>query len=76
MAEMVGISISSVQRIWRARPQAPSTARVQAVQRPAFDTKLKDVVGLYVDPPDHPVVLSINEKSQIQVSIALNRACR
>jgi transposase len=33
---------------------------------PAFAAKLKDVVGLYVDPPDHAVVLSIDEKSQIQ----------
>jgi hypothetical protein len=77
MAEMVGISVSSEQRIWRAHGLKPHRVREFKLSNdPAFAAKLKDVVGLYVDPPDHPVVLSINEKSQIQVSIALNRACR
>ena len=49
-----------------ARASAASGARVQALQRPKFAEKLKDVVGLYVDPPAHAVVLSIDEKSQIQ----------
>ena len=69
MAKAAGLSVSSVQRIWRAvcnRTDAP----VQAVERPALDPrfgdKLRDVVGLHVDPPAHAIVLSVDEKSQIQ----------
>jgi hypothetical protein len=40
--------------------------RVQAVQGPEFAAKLRDIVGLYVDPPKHAMVLSVDEKSQIQ----------
>ena len=48
---------------WSATaPDAP----VQAVQRPALRRQLRDVVGLYVDPPAHAIVLSVDEKSQIQ----------
>jgi transposase len=67
MAKAVGISISSVQRIWRAHGLKPHQVRQFKLSNdPAFATKLKEVVGLYVDPPDHAVVLSIDEKSQIQ----------
>ena len=63
MAEMVGISVSSVQRIWRAQGLKPHRVReFKPSNDPAFAAKLKDVVGLYVDPPDHAVVLSIDEK--------------
>jgi len=67
MAKAVGISISSVQRIWRAHGLQPH--RVQQFKLstdPQFVAKLRDVVGLYVDPPAHAIVLSIDEKSQIQ----------
>src|SRR5512133_117470 len=67
MAKAVGISASSVQRIWRAHGLQPH--RVQQFKLsndPKFADKLKDVVGLYVDPPAHAVVLSVDEKSQIQ----------
>jgi transposase len=67
MAEAVGISLSSVQRIWAAHKLQPH--RVRSFKRsrdPAFATKLTDIVGLYLDPPAHAVVLSIDEKSQIQ----------
>ena len=50
----------------RARAPAASCAAVQALQGPAFVGKLRDIVGLYVDPPAHAVVLSVDEKSQIQ----------
>ena len=67
MAAEVGISISSVQRIWRAHGLAPHRVRRFKLSRdPAFADKLHDVVGLYVDPPAHAVVLSVDEKSQIQ----------
>jgi transposase len=67
MAKAVGISVSSVQRIWRAHGLKPHQMhQFKLSNDPAFAAKLKDVVGLYVDPPDHAVVLSIDEKSQIQ----------
>jgi transposase len=67
MAEAAGISLRSVQRIWEAHHLQPH--RVRTFKRSgdaAFEAKLVDVVGLYVDPPAHTVVLSIDEKSQIQ----------
>ena len=67
MAKVAGISVSSVQRIWRAHGLKPHQVRQFKLSNdPAFAAKLKDIVGLYVDPPDHAVVLSIDEKSQIQ----------
>jgi transposase len=67
MAAATGISVSSVQRIWRAHGLKPHQVRQFKLSNdPAFAAKLKDVVGLYVDPPEHAVVLSIDEKSQIQ----------
>ena len=67
MAQAVGISISSVQRIWRAHGLQPHRVRrFKLSTDPQFASKLRDIVGLYVDPPAHAVVLSVDEKSQIQ----------
>ena len=67
MAKLVGISVSSVQRIWHAHGLAPHRMRrFKLSNDPDFVPKLRDVVGLYVDPPAHAVVLSVDEKSQIQ----------
>ena len=67
MAEAAGISVSSVQRIWRAHGLAPHRMRQFKLSTdPLFADRLRDVVGLYVDPPAHAVVLSVDEKSQIQ----------
>ena len=67
MAEVAGISVSSVQRIWRAHGLRPHRVRQFKLSNdPLFVTKLRDVVGLYVDPPAHAIVLSVDEKSQIQ----------
>src|SRR6516162_6560334 len=67
MAEAVGLSVSSVQRIWRAHGLQPHRMRQFKLSRdPRFAAKLNDIVGLYVDPPAHAVVLSVDEKSQIQ----------
>jgi transposase len=67
MAKESGISISSVQRIWRAHGLAPHRVRQFKLSNdPDFIPKLRDVVGLYVDPPAHAIVLSVDEKSQIQ----------
>jgi transposase len=67
MAGEVGISVSSVQRIWRAHGLQPHRVRQFKLSTdPQFIDKLRDVVGLYVDPPAHAIVLSVDEKSQIQ----------
>ena len=67
MAEAAGVSVSSVQRIWRAHGLQPHRIRQFRLSKdPEFVGKLRDVVGLYVDPPAHAVVLSVDEKSQIQ----------
>jgi transposase len=72
MAETTGISLRSVQRIWAAHDLQPH--RIRTFKRssdPEFAAKLEDIVGLYVDPPKHAIVLSVDEKSQIQ---ALDRS--
>src|SRR5450432_3754854 len=67
MAKAAGISVSSVQRIWRAHGLQPHRVRhFKLSNDPQFAAKLHEIVGLYVDPPDHAIVLSVDEKSQIQ----------
>jgi transposase len=67
MAQHIGISVSSVQRIWRKHGLQPHRVRQFKLSNdPRFAAKLVDIVGLYVAPPAHAVVLSIDEKSQIQ----------
>jgi DDE superfamily endonuclease len=67
MAALTGISLRSVQRIWAAHGLEPHRVRrFKLTKDPAFAAKLRDVVGLYLDPPAHSLVLSVDEKSQIQ----------
>jgi transposase len=67
MAKVAGIAPSTVQAIWKAHGLAPHRWRQFKLSNdPAFVEKLTDVIGLYVAPPAHAVVLSIDEKSQIQ----------
>ena len=67
MAKAIGISASSVQRIWRLHGLQPHRVKQFKLSTdPRFAAKLRDIVGLYVDPPAHAVVLSVDEKSQIQ----------
>ena len=67
MAKEIGISASSVQRIRHAHGLQPHRfRRFKLSNDPNFVEKLRDVVGLYVDPPAHAIVLSFDEKSQIQ----------
>jgi transposase len=67
MAKLAQISVSSVQRIWRAHGLQPHRVRQFKLSRdPQFVPKLRDIVGLYIDPPAHAMVLSVDEKSQIQ----------
>ncbi|MCF8479123.1 MAG: IS630 family transposase [Rhodospirillum sp.] len=67
VAARIGISLRAVQRIWEAHRLQPHRLRTfKRSTDPAFAAKVEDVVGLYMDPPCHAVVLSIDEKSQIQ----------
>src|SRR5436305_14220101 len=67
MAKAAGVSHRSVQRIWAAHGLKPHRVRTFKLSTdPRFATKVQNVVGLYVDPPEHALVLSVDEKSQIQ----------
>jgi transposase len=67
LAKAAGVSLRSVQRILDAHQLAPHRIRAFKLSKDLkFADKLKDIVGLYVDPPAHAVVLSVDEKSQIQ----------
>lgn len=67
MAEAMGISKNSVQRIWTAHGLKPHLVKTFKLSTdPDFVEKLTDVVGLYLNPPEHALILSIDEKSQIQ----------
>jgi transposase len=72
MAKAVGIAPSSVQAIWKAHGLKPHlVATFKLSNDPRFAEKVEDIVGLYFDPPEHAIVLSVDEKSQIQ---ALDRS--
>ena len=67
MAREVGISEASVRRIWRAHGLKPHRVESFKISNdPNFAAKLEDIVGLYLNPPEHALVLSVDEKSQIQ----------
>ena len=67
MARAAGISEASVRRIWRAHGLKPHQVRTFKLSRdPQFQEKLEDIVGLYMNPPEHAIVLCADEKSQIQ----------
>jgi transposase len=72
MAEATGLSKSTVGRIWKAfglKPHQVDTFKIS--NDPQFIDKVRDVVGLYLDPPEKALVLCVDEKSQIQ---ALDRS--
>src|SRR3972149_1901599 len=67
MAVAAGLSPASIQRIWKQHGLKPRLVRSFKLSRdPQFVDKLQDVVGLYLNPPDHALVLSVDEKRQIQ----------
>ncbi len=67
MASAVGVSASTVRRIWNAHGLKPHRVRTFKLSNdPQFAEKLEDIVGLYLNPPEHALVLSADEKSQIQ----------
>jgi transposase len=71
MAKAAGLNQTAVSRIWRAfalKPHREQTWKLSS--DPQFIEKVRDIVGLYMDPPEHALVLCVDEKSQIQ---ALNR---
>jgi transposase len=67
LAKRIGVSQSTVSRVWRAfnlQPHRVKTFRLS--NDPLFIEKVRDIVGLYMNPPNHAVVLCVDEKSQIQ----------
>ena len=64
MAARVGLALSTVCKIWQAHGLMPHRFREFKLSNdPAFVDKLRDIAGLYVNPPEHAVVLSVDEKS-------------
>ncbi|WP_431784968.1 IS630 family transposase, partial [Streptomyces chumphonensis] len=67
MAQAAGMSQSAVSRIWRAFGLKPHIVRTWKLSTdPQFVTKVRDVVGVYLSPPQNALVLAVDEKSQIQ----------
>ena len=67
MARAAGVSEATVRRIWRAHGLKPHRVRSFKLSNdPQFAEKLEAIVGLYLNPPEHALVLSLDEKSQIQ----------
>ncbi len=67
MAQRLGVSRMLVQRVWqRFEVQPHRVERFKLSNDPHFDEKVRDVVGLYLDPPDQALVLCVDEKTQIQ----------
>jgi transposase len=72
MAKVAGVSQSTVSRVWRAFGLAPHRVEHWKLSKdPLFVEKVRDIVGLYLDPPERALVLCVDEKSQIQ---ALDRS--
>ena len=72
MAAVTGLNQTAISRIWRAFGLAPHRQETWKLSKdPLFIEKVRDIVGLYLDPPERAVVLSVDEKSQIQ---ALDRS--
>jgi len=76
MARAAGISASSVHRVWRAfslQPHRVDTFKLST--DPQFIEKVRDIVGLYLNPPDKALVICVDEKSQIQALDRSQRCC-
>jgi transposase len=77
LAAHLGCDRNMVRRVWKANGLQPHRSRTFKVSNdPHFAEKAIDVVGLYLDPPEHALVLSVDEKSQIQALDRPNRDCR
>jgi hypothetical protein len=76
MARHIGISVSAVQRIWRKHSLQPHRIRQFKLSNdPRFAAKLLDIVGLYVNPPEHAIVLSIDERARFRRLTGPSQAC-
>ena len=77
MARATGMSQTAISRIWRAfglKPHLTETWKLST--DPQFIDKVRDVVGVYLDPPERALVLGVDEKRQIKALAAPRRACR
>jgi transposase len=67
LAARLGVGATTIRRVWRSHGLKPHLSRSFKLSRdPRFEDKLVDIVGLYLNPPEHALVLSCDEKSQIQ----------
>ena len=67
LAKVAGVSATTVARVWRAHGLKPHRVKSFKISRdPRFVEKLEDIVGLYLSPPEHALVLCCDEKSQVQ----------
>jgi transposase len=67
MAKVVGVSEATVRRVWKRHGLKPHLIRTFKLSNdPLFVEKLEAIIGLYLNPPEHAIVLSVDEKSQIQ----------
>jgi len=77
MAGVTGFSHTTIRRIWAAfglQPHRSETFKLST--DPLFVDKVRDIVGLYLSPPNRALVLSVDEKSQIQASTVSSRSCQ
>ena len=77
LAAKVGVSDTTVLRVWHRHGLKPHLVETFKVSRdPRFVEKLEDIVGLYLNPPEHALVLCCDEKSQVQALDRTQPACR
>jgi hypothetical protein len=77
MAGAIGFSHTTIRRIWAAfglQPHRSETFKLSS--DPLFVDKVRDIVGLYLSPPNRALVLSVDEKSQIQALDRDSQSCR
>ena len=76
MAAEMGISEATVRRIWHAHGLKPHLLESFKISKDKhFDEKFEDIVGLYLNPPEHAIVMCVDEKSRFRRSIVRNLAC-
>ena len=76
MATETGFSHTTIRRIWNAFGSQPHRSETFKLSNdPLFVDKVRDIVGLYLSPPNRALVLSVDEKSQIQALDASSRSC-
>jgi hypothetical protein len=77
LAKEFGVSPATVHRIWKARGLKPHLVETFKLSNDlAFEEKLTDAVGLYLNPPEQAIVLCVDEKSQVQALVTKEPAPR